>query len=553
MQDLYHLRREYNFKLFGVALNQDKEAEVRHFNQSRGIAFPVFLDRNKVLTTKLKMMGGLGFYIFDKQGKMITRKLAIYTPLNMDLESTWYGYASKYLKVPYIPSDQPFLGIKPPLPLFEVHALDGRVINIKEIYQSKPVVIIIFSPNCWHCRDELDFLNSLYSKGDLQGNFELIAISTLGRPVTEQLINNKKFKFPVIIDSNNQILSLFPSFVGPVPVSFVVDRQGRINALHAGFNERLRDVYVMELKKLAGLPNPPLLVKDGYSGEERCGICHEKEHIQWSLTKHSDAFISLVRKGMDDDESCVPCHVTGFGNKGGYTLTAQIRPNYLEGVQCESCHGPGHASCSAFTGSKPVKKQDFEWQKLCLSCHTMEESLNFVFAKRFLKVLHSAAPDLSAMNRTERLKVLRGFRAKKDLFDNPAKYVGALVCKDCHLQEYKHWENTKHATAHRSSRAKDAPHEEMFLYNTIFEDKDGAVAANGHGVQCEACHGPGERHLKDPEAKGHDYIVGLGDECANCVVEQICRRCHSLKFDPDFDFEREIAEVNHSAALPPDK
>ncbi|MEI6126588.1 MAG: hypothetical protein WCQ99_08570, partial [Pseudomonadota bacterium] len=65
------------------------------------------------------------------------------------------------------------------------------------------------------------------------------------------------------------------------------------------------------------------------------------------------------------------------------------------------------------------------------------------------------------------------------------------------------------------------------------------------GIQCEACHGPGENHLKNPEAKGQNYIVGLGAECSSCVVEQICRRCHGPADDPSFDFETYREKIRH--------
>jgi len=48
-----------------------------------------------------------------------------------------------------------------------------------------------------------------------------------------------------------------------------------------------------------------------------------------------------------------------------------------------------------------------------------------------------------------------------------------------------------------------------------------------------------------PEAKGQDYIISLGAECESCVVEQICRRCHSLADDPEFDFQKQIEKVRH--------
>ena len=80
----------------------------------------------------------------------------------------------------------------------------------------------------------------------------------------------------------------------------------------------------MQLRKLAGMDNPPLLVRDGYSGEERCAICHEQQHLQWSLTGHATAFSSLQRKGATNKQDCIACHVTGYEQPGGYHPSAPI-------------------------------------------------------------------------------------------------------------------------------------------------------------------------------------------------------------------------------------
>ena len=119
MKDHYYLRKEYNLEVVGVSLNPDKETAVQDFNQSNGIAFPVFMDSTKKLYTRFKMTGELGFYIFDRQGKTLGGKLSTATPQNIDLERYWYGYAAKYLNIAYIPEDRPVLGIKPPVPLIE--------------------------------------------------------------------------------------------------------------------------------------------------------------------------------------------------------------------------------------------------------------------------------------------------------------------------------------------------------------------------------------------------------------------------------------------------
>ena len=241
----------------------------------------------------------------------------------------------------------------------------------------------------------------------------------------------------------------------------------------------------------------------------------------------------------------MPCHVTGSGQPGGYAGKNSKWSRYLKGVQCESCHGPGHESCSAFNSQKPLKRKAADWKKLCLTCHTKKESLNFVFTKRFSRILHDNAPDLSAMDHEERLKLLRSFGEKKNIFDNPAKYVGAEACKECHQPEYDHWEKTVHAGVHKTDRAASAGPEEMFRYNTGVDKAGGYPEPGRKGVQCESCHGPGQKHLAEPEARGHDYIVGLGSECASCVVEQICRQCHSLSFDPEFEFDKQVGNVRH--------
>ena len=181
MKELYAIRQEYNFDIAGISINPDKAGEVQRYNQRNSITFPVYLDHNRLLYSRFKMTGGIGLYLFNKQGKWLATKLGSYTPQETNLADNWRAFASGYLKFGYIPADEPLLGIKPPLPLFKGKTLSGSNLDIKELYQIKPCVVVIFSPKCSHCEDELTFLNSLYTAGDLKGKFEIAAISTLER------------------------------------------------------------------------------------------------------------------------------------------------------------------------------------------------------------------------------------------------------------------------------------------------------------------------------------------------------------------------------------
>jgi len=544
MKDFYDVRGEYNFDIAGICLDADTPQDVLNFNLDQKIPFSVYLDKNHEFSSRHKIKGKTGFFVYSKTGRRIG---GVFARKNSDPSARWRAFAGRYLKIGYVPADEPILGIKPLVPLFEGKAVNGKTVNIREVFKNKPVVIAIFSPRCPRCREELDFLNSVYSSGDLKGKFEILAISIVNKKQTGKMVIEKKFRFPVIADPARKIAGLFPSFAGPIPTSFVVGTDGHINAVHIGFNSYLKDVYVMELRKLAGIDNPPLLIKDGYSGAKRCEICHEKEHFQWSLTAHSDAFMSLVRKGREDDMKCVPCHVAGFSKKGGYSRKLR-RSKYLKGVQCEACHGAGYESCSAFNKSVESKSSK-QWRQICLSCHTEKQSLNFIYEKRFPKILHFNAPDLSSMDRQERQQFIRKYREKKNPFDSSAGYVGAKRCKKCHKLEYEQWEKTVHASVYKTKTAKNVSQDEEFRYNTGTGSPGGYPEPGMKGVQCEACHGPGEKHILKPDEKGQAYIVSLVSACPNCVVEQICRRCHSAVYDPDFNFEKQRQLISHKRNL----
>ncbi len=545
MNELHDIRKEYNFETAGLCLDTDSPQKLRQYTSNNKISFPVYPGHDKNLSQKLRMRGDLGLYIFDDTGNRIAQTWAVYIPYHGNLGQTWRSYAARYLLFPDTPPDEPVLGSYPKLPDFEAKTLTGSMLRISDVYSKKPTVIVLFSARCGHCKHELEFLQHLMTDSELQDRFSLVAISISGVQETVSMVNQRNYPFPVIPDIGRRIVSRFPSFIGLVPVSYVVDTQGRVVALHKGFSDYMRNLYVMELKKLVGLPNPPLLSETGFSGEQYCAVCHEKQHIQWSLTQHSRAFLSLVRKGRENDPACIACHVTGYDMQGGYSLSNKSLQKHLKHVQCEACHGPGHESCTAF-GTNKDNHRNIDWKKRCLSCHTEKESLQFVFSKDFQKIVHSSLPDIESMSRTERLQLRQNLTGQKNIFKTPSRYVGADACKKCHEEQYRHWKTTVHATVHTTDQAQAAPEKKKYRYNTGVGHPGGYPSKGMRGVQCESCHGPAQRHLKNPSALSQDYIVSLSQECQSCVVEQICRRCHTPADDPDFIFSEAVKQIRHT-------
>jgi len=108
-----------------------------------------------------------------------------------------------------------------------------------------------------------------------------------------------------------------------------------------------------------------------YVGSAKCRVCHLKEHRTWSKTKHAKTFAVLL-EGERQDPDCVKCHVTGFGEPGGF-VDEQTTPK-LKDVGCEACHGPGSAHVAI--AAKHVQdsggwdtKIDKVPRSRCVKCH----------------------------------------------------------------------------------------------------------------------------------------------------------------------------------------
>lgn len=126
-----------------------------------------------------------------------------------------------------------------------------------------------------------------------------------------------------------------------------------------------------------------------YVGSDSCGACHTPAYRWWIGTPHGRAFETLVARKRSLDLECVRCHVTGFEQPGGSSLT---QLDHYRGVGCESCHGPGslHASNPQ---SRTIARE--VPPRVCGTCHDPEHSDAFVYARaraRLLVPVHGLPP-----------------------------------------------------------------------------------------------------------------------------------------------------------------
>ena len=121
-----------------------------------------------------------------------------------------------------------------------------------------------------------------------------------------------------------------------------------------------------------------------------------------------------------------------------------------------------------------------------------------------------------------------------------ADYVGYASCRGCHSEAHEVWRRSAHYDAFSPliSAQRVADGACLACHTTGYGDGgfiDLELTPRMVAVQCEACHGPGAAHTREPSAPGTLRPAG----------REACIRCHDAGNSPNFDFEAYWAPIAH--------
>ena len=158
-------------------------------------------------------------------------------------------------------------------------------------------------------------------------------------------------------------------------------------------------------------PNSKLL--GGYVGSKKCESCHDESYRTWRRSDHAKAWESLAETSVPSriyDPECVCCHVVGWNPEekypyvGGFSNEKGNMTLDMINVGCENCHGPGEKHCLAEAGSNEAEQEQYRaamrlttdevGQRMCYTCHDLDNSPEFNFETYWPKIEHKELLDL---------------------------------------------------------------------------------------------------------------------------------------------------------------
>jgi hypothetical protein len=170
--------------------------------------------------------------------------------------------------------------------------------------------------------------------------------------------------------AENQVFVLLPA-VGEVP-----EIAKLVKDFEDSFNERQRKLD----KERAAQRATQEQSAERFLGSEVCVRCHVDQAEHWKNTPHAHAFQTLVDAQKESTPECVPCHVVGFNQAGGFKTSVET-PG-MKNVGCENCHGMG-TQHEAF-----AKQARNVTEATCVTCHQGSNDPEWNFEVKFPKVVH---------------------------------------------------------------------------------------------------------------------------------------------------------------------
>jgi len=446
--------------------------------------------------------------------------------------AAWFAAAS-----PASPPPADGVPTEPPLPRLDrsaaLLATDLSEQSLADV-APLPLAILYFSTSCPHCWNVAGEFQAACDTVAAQG-VRCIAVASSASRLggVRDFVAQTGLTCPAFIDYAGAFRDAHG--LSSTPVALYVDEGGTIvhgsDPFYRGAGLALR----MAVAGDRGGDPDGAWVAGAHVGSRACAPCHETEYNSWLLSSHSVAIRNLPGDSHEDP-SCLRCHATGHGQPDGFVdLTGT---GHLRDVGCEACHGPsgGHTPEGLDPGRVDPKTR-------CTGCHDGGHGLTFSLDRALPGVDHQRAATLPREQwGARRLDVEESRLPRLASVMPTGACAGSASCEECHGAVHAAWAAGPHGQARATLAAQGSARDPACLACHVPESPCETRKGREPGVSCEACHGPGRAHV---DSEGEAPLGGLiPAHATGCVVEPLCRDCHTDIRDPGWELAPRLQGVH---------
>ena len=132
-------------------------------------------------------------------------------------------------------------------PQFTLAARSGANISLAQ-YQGQVVMINFWASWCGPCRQEMPLLDSIYKQYHRMG-FTLIGVNVEpDSNAANQWLKETPVSFPILYDKESKVSKMYD--VAGMPSTVIIDRAGKVRALHRGYKPGDENGYLDSIRTL---------------------------------------------------------------------------------------------------------------------------------------------------------------------------------------------------------------------------------------------------------------------------------------------------------------
>ena len=134
-----------------------------------------------------------------------------------------------------------------PAPPFTLAARSGANISLAQ-YKGQVVMINFWASWCGPCRQEMPLLDSIYKQYHRMG-FTMIGVNVEpDSNAANQWLKDTPVSFPILYDKESKVSKMYD--VAGMPSTVIIDRAGKVRALHRGYKPGDENGYLDSIRTL---------------------------------------------------------------------------------------------------------------------------------------------------------------------------------------------------------------------------------------------------------------------------------------------------------------